>query len=512
MEISNHPIFELPKDEAMLFLANMIDEASQTQDATEIGLALNICEHLQNSLNSEQLVELYYFKANAWSALRWIKHKDSSNVFEWDQEEILNEVYWLRSSIKNDSFASLAPHRQCQILVNTGNILNHLGRPVEAIEYWNRALSVQPKFGMALVNKGLGLEFYAKIFYDRRYKCILLNQAYKCYQSGEENKLIWDGPNFTEIVMTCREKNKEIASRIDLKKIDAIELDGHSLGRSKNEREYRAWALQQRLFLNPLNDIGPISIAADDELHLPNMIVAAGDFPYQYGFFNQIKQEFINARYLLWEGSNDSNLYKKHFADKEVFLVNTFDYSFYGISIEKLKMSFRIAYSIFDKIGYFINDYWEAGLPERKVTFNKVWYLENEKKLNPIFNKLENSCLRGLYWLSKDLIDEGSEELILGQVMEPDASNFISLRNHLEHKYLKIHDDFYNPSNDLSENYFKDELAHYISYSEFCNKSKNLMLLTRAAIIYLSLAVHHEEKIKSAKLKGLVASINTSRL
>lgn len=176
-----------------------------------------------------------------------------------------------------------------------------------------------------------------------------------------------------------------------------------------------------------------------------------------------------------------------------------------------MKIAFRVAYSIFDKIAYFINDYWALEIPERDVNFNRVWYFN--KALNPKIDKLENPCLRALYWLSKDFKDKGStEDLILGQVMEPDASNLIALRNHLEHKYAKIHDDFYKPLNEVSDSLFKDELAYYISFSEFCNKSIRLMRLSRAAIIYLTLAVHHEERLKSSKLKGLTAAMPIHRV
>jgi GH35 family endo-1,4-beta-xylanase len=43
------------------------------------------------------------------------------------------------------------------------------------------------------------------------------------------------------------------------------------------------------------------------------------------------------------------------------------------LAVEKIKAAYRIAYSLFDKIGFFINAYMELGIPERQVTFRTLW-------------------------------------------------------------------------------------------------------------------------------------------
>jgi len=77
------------------------------------------------------------------------------------------------------------------------------------------------------------------------------------------------------------------------------DLDGHEVGKSKKERAYRLWCLNNTLFLNPLNDIGPHRIAAQDILHLPPFVMSLGEPPALFGLFNQLKQEFVTAR---WPG------------------------------------------------------------------------------------------------------------------------------------------------------------------------------------------------------------------
>ena len=74
-------------------------------------------------------------------------------------------------------------------------------------------------------------------------------------------------------------------------------MDGHELGASRREREYREWALQECLFLNPLNDLDPPhTIAACDVLTLPDFVTPIKEPPTLIGLYNQMKQEFVSAR------------------------------------------------------------------------------------------------------------------------------------------------------------------------------------------------------------------------
>lgn len=85
-------------------------------------------------------------------------------------------------------------------------------------------------------------------------------------------------------------------------------LDQGEQGRSKVERAYRQWCLDKRLFLCPLNDLGPYLAAATDDLMLPGIRERFDERPGDYspppiiGFFSQMKQEYVSARYMLFEG------------------------------------------------------------------------------------------------------------------------------------------------------------------------------------------------------------------
>ena len=161
---------ELSPSDALELIGTLIDDATDKVLPDQARQAYEYCNTLEKRLDAIQRVELDYFRANAWSVIRHAKHRDESAVWEWDQPEILNEIYYLRSAVRAKEFSSLDTFRQCQMLVNLANILSHIGRPVEAIEYWNRALRLMPKFAMAVGNLGFGLEIFAKYLYD---SCLL---------------------------------------------------------------------------------------------------------------------------------------------------------------------------------------------------------------------------------------------------------------------------------------------------------------------------------------------------
>ena len=501
---SKDPIIDLTHltDEvAMEWLADYIDQAIDDECEIKAKKALSFCAEMEERLQGVSLVEIYYFRANIWSVIRQSKHQEESIIWLWDQPEILQEVYWLRYSICSLYFKELPPFRQCQILVNAGNILSHIGRLVEAIDYWHRALQILPNFGMAIGNLGFGYEVYAKTLYDPGHTVTILKHAYDTLNSVAENNVLWDGYGYELPKSQMLANANIIAEHVDFSQFENFDLDGFSLGKSKGEQQYRKWCLSVGLFINPLNELGPFNIAAKDVLHLPNMITDAGESPYLIGFYNQLKQEYCSARYTLWQGVRHSEGYKKHYSDHDILLIDTLDYPEYSYTTEQIKIAFRSAFSLFDKIAFFINEYWQLGIPENRVNFQSVWSTYDKKskskKLRSEFETHPNLSLRGLYWLSKDFIEEDNKaDFLLADTMEPDAERLRTIRNHLEHKHLKVHDDIWAYDRDSENSYFTDNLAYHLSLSEITEKSIRIMKLARSALIYLSLAVHREEQIK----------------
>ena len=98
-----------------------------------------------------------------------------------------------------------------------------------------------------------------------------------------------------------------------------------------------------------------------------------------------------------------------------------------------MKAAYRLCYSLFDKIAFFLNHYMKLGIPERRISFRHVWRDKEAGPVRQAFLASENWPWRGLFWLSKDLYESD-----LSNVLEPDARALHDLRNHLEHKYVKV--------------------------------------------------------------------------
>jgi hypothetical protein len=260
----------------------------------------------------------------------------------------------------------------------------------------------------------------------------------------------------------------------------------YSLGKSKKESEYKKWVLANALFLNPLNDVFYDTAIAYDVLQLPDMVIGKFKAPVFHGFYNQLKQEYITSRYLYYQYLKEIPEGKIHFSDRDRNLINTLDYPQYGYRYELLKDAFKSLYSIFDKIGYFINEYFELGIEQDKVYFRTVWY--KDKAINPKIETLNNNPLRGLYYLSKDFYSKDTEYL---EVADPDAQNMCEIRNNIEHKYFKIH--WIKPVTSDDVNRF-DNLAFSITEIELGKRVYRLLRCTREALIYLSLAIHENER------------------
>jgi hypothetical protein len=180
-----------------------------------------------------------------------------------------------------------------------------------------------------------------------------------------------------------------------------------------------------------------------------------------------------------------------HFSDRQVTLYNTLDYPSYSLTVEKVKAAYRIAYSLLDKIAYFLNDYAKLGVPPQRVWFRTICYEKSEpgRAIRPQFLQSENLPLRGLYWLAKDLFDP-----TLVEAMEPDAQELYIIRNRIEHSYLKVHESLLPSKRKERDAAWTDRLAYSVQRSDFNAKTLHMFRLARAGLIYLAMAMHREEE------------------
>lgn len=493
-------INRLSDEDALDSIGQLIDRAAYTCSdtaATRAFVQLRMLE--RRELSSTNRAILHYFRANAWQAKRLSTAAHGPR--HWEQADREKQILELLRASYGEGFDALDKLRQCQILTNLGQQLNEVGRFVDAIEIWDRALDILPNFAMALGSRGTGLQYYGLASADRYDQEILLLYAQRSYAATAAPGALWDAPYPRAVRRTFLDRGEEIAAQLDLEAV-ARDFDPErtDLGRSRAEQDYRNWSLKRRLFINPLNDAVHAPVAAEDYLMLPPLTVTGetSGMPPVIGLFNQMKQEYAFARLMLFEGEMDAREDRVHFADRRVRLYNTLDYPSYSMATEKTRTAFRLAYGLLDKVGYFINDYWQLETPVHRVGFRSVWYAGGEASngLHPRFVDHENWPLLGLFWLSKDLFDDR-----LRQVTSPDAREIFILRNHLEHKFLHIVQSW---AGLIGSERSTGDLGITIAYPDFAAKALRLLKLARAAMIHLALAVHREERLRSQQRKPAI--------
>jgi len=468
----------------------LVDYGGDLQDEFSISKGIELGESIDESeVSSQHRGMLHYRIGTAYSNLSSVVMDDKTQ-WSWELPNVEEAMKHFRRAIREDDFEDLPELEQWRCLTNLGNLYSTVGRFVEAFDYWNEALIRQPYWFPARRQRGLGFVYYANHDYDDGHKTILLKKAYDELDFAGMDRFIGVSPNPT--VNRFLRLKHQVSTQFDSPppSDDILDLDDYDLGDTEEERRYRRWALSHRLFLNTLNDVTHGSVAASDILHLGKIRGARSERIVScLGLWNQLVEEYVTARHLLYEGLNPDS---GHYADNEVQHMNTLDYPIHSIYGEKLKIALRTAYSIFDKIGQFINYYFECGRDVENLSFSDIWYTEQHgNELSEKFQRRKNLPLRGLYWLSKDF---NEEELHIEGSLDNSGHKLTNLRNALEHRYVKLTMFSVRDSTDTGR--FNDELAVTMTRDELEDQALAMLRKVRAGLIYLALAVNREEELK----------------
>lgn len=489
-------IVSMTESEALNHIALLIDRSRDSEFERGAKRALYLLDELATRpLAEEEAALIEYFRANAWATRSHIANVRQS--FAWESEQISEEMLALSRAVNHSGFEKLDKVRRCQILTNRANLLNAVGRPIDALAVWDEALRIFPKFAMALGNRGAGLRYYAGRIAGDRERAILALHAYDSLSAATAPDAVYETLDPSRVISQFKKMAHDLGTELDVHAIRSLQrLDQGGLGQSKTERAYRQWCLEMRLFLCPLNDLGPHVAAATDDLMLPGIAERFDERPDDaspppiIGFFSQIKQEYASARFMLFEGVSSTAV---HFSDRNVALIDTLDYPLYSLASERIRSAFRIAYSLLDKIAFLVDRYWKLGKVTGRINFKNVWMVENKQRLLPKLENSNNWPLRGLFWLSKELFDEQ-----LKQTTASDARELHAIRNALEHNYLRVSKGWAKPfliskhrgdprTSDFGIDLGSDELER---------KAVRVMQIARSAMFYLSFAIDHEESEK----------------
>lgn len=476
-------------DSEVIKIAEKFDELCDLNQFLEmrelIPKAIRVSEKKLNSISE---ISINYAIGTAYgNILLSFNHLDKE--FDICQEK---QLYYLRKAqIIEQETGNIPLGLRMQLYTNLGNAYAGICRINDSIEAYREATKLNSDFGMANGNLAIELKEYADCLFDSNDKAILYHKSYEYFNKCFKDEVSIDDKS-KKIFVNIYEKLLKICTNEFFQ--SELEFNNHGF-ESKEEIEYREWCSENSLFLNPINDILDNSSFMNDWMHLPGMIfnVKSGlDYKY-HGLFNEIKQEYISSRYTFFETILSKEC--EHFSDRETNILNTLDYTVYSLDIWKLKTVFRSLYSLLDKIAFFINEYMDIGIKERDINYKSIWYTKNNKYKykNPIINKIKNNKgLYGLFWIFKDFF-EGKQTTTNPRILE-----IVNIRNSLEHKYLKIVDNFFDFENHLQTKKTgeMDKLAFYISKKEFAEICLWLLKTIRALIINLLITINIEETRK----------------
>lgn len=452
-------------------LAIAIDTAIDAADRSTLETLDKRCAAMLKA-STEEEARLWYYRSNVQAALQ---DNTDAHSGKWRQPHRERQILYLRRSKANTGFAALGPEVRAQILTNLANTLNSLGRSIEALQLYDQALDQISRFAMALGNRGIARAELARQLYDGN-AIVLMQAAAVDIERALAPDAFWDNdyPSAIDLYQRWLDWLTAVIARNEPR---AIDLDGFSLGRTKTEKRYRRWALDNQLFLSPLSVLGPHAIAAADPFGLPPHRGGLDEPPHFIAWYNQMKQEFAAARLMLFESVDGHD---RHYADRDLLLVDTLDFHAFGLKIEKQRIAFRMAYGLLDKIAGFLNGYFKLGDDPNRLSLRTVWPTKGQVREQ--FADRPNLPLRGLYWLSLDLLAAEPADI---DAIAPDAAELNQLRNALEHRCVVLREvDTTLPSG----------IVETRTMLEFRQSAFRMMSLARAALFYLSLAVGDEER------------------
>lgn len=440
----------------------------------------------EGALNLFDRLLSYFVLSHSYGTIRYITKSPEKAYY--NEKLAWKEVYCYRSTLNliNEvhkrgifSLYYTATEMHYQSLIHLANVYDHFGRFQEAQSLWRQAGRLKPNDYMWQFNIGFSLA-NTHAYYEKRAEPFVLSYA-------------------KALLLPCLEKPETMVSatvayaRIKDLETPEISMDKEVKFANSEEGRYNQWVNYNRLRLNAFNDITPRSILSqEDSLYFKGILSFKDnlDFgPRMFSLLNEIKQEFVSARYMLYQYIINSGTI--HFSDKKVFLADNSDGTNYSYNIEMAKSSFRALYSLLDKIAYSINEYLSLGIKGSRVAFKDFWYLDKQKHtLKPEITRWDsNYSLAGLLFIRNDIY--GGDEHYL---QDEKTIRLKAVRNAMEHRSMIITED----------GEFDDRgLVLKISRMDFEETAMSLIQTVRQAIFCLVNMVNHIEYDKKESTKIL---------
>ena len=384
-------------------------------------------------------------------------------------------------------FNLVAQHREAHIelrlqaLTDCGNSLDNVGRYLDALDCYERALKLDSSFGMAAGNRGMTFLKVAPLM------------------GPHESHVLLEAATDLDIALSDQDRVLRCGGQSALETFNRLrtgllvtEDSHHSAAEPKPQLgdPHLDWCLRNQLFLH----ISPDCIRAGTEtldavtfksislsLNEGEVLDRAGEF---LDAFNTIKQDYIVARYLVWLAAvEDSPIQRQAAAiTRRTSFWDSLNYAYWGVRPGIGIQALKVTLDTLDTIAAFVHLYLGSGRGVREIDFRTLPYANrsSKKKLAPSLAEAlkppeQNRGLAALFDLSAELDEQSASPL----------KRLIQRRHAATHRFFSVHVEGTPDSSDWIER---------LSWPELLEESLGSLRITRRAILYLAQMIHiHEE-------------------
>ncbi|CAI1628391.1 Uncharacterised protein [Serratia proteamaculans] len=512
----------------------------------------------------------YYNLGNCYSNLYSVRKT------EWYSDDLMKSVIFYRKALhalpKIDWRESEVDINECDNLrsmieTNLANRLSSQGRALCCIPHYDKAISIDNN-PVAIICKASNELFISHSLYDNGHSEYHYFVAYELVGKGVDNinKLYPEQRATLEDDGRLFKFKKWFDEFYETSSFDYFKEYTENFT-SKKQKKYLEWCAKNRLFLNDLNDACEYPITYQDVFSLPSFIhsinssLAMHEELSYHSNYDELKSDYCYARYLIFS-SKDIPDDSMQIFNSTYQHVEDMTYSINNLKAAQYKSAFRTVYSLFDKVAYLISRFFDLNdlKHDKKISIDNLFrdFSGGNKGWKP-HRKLkdsDNHFIHALFFILKDIRKVGNSDSVT-KWLDPNAVAFAEIRNAMEHRSLRIVDDFgyelatsYNNYNDeefrkmqdeanalpdeirelrlklnqekkdidhnfteevnkeievletrlknlKSKIYEKEKLSSHsllIPISQFESRLMQLIKLARNSIMYLSLAIHFEER------------------
>jgi len=381
-------------------------------------------------------------------------------------------AYWKAYRLSDD--------RDPQLLVNLANCLDQGCRVVEALRYFDAALTVSPGFPMAHLNRGLALQLLARL--ADSFSIRLLVEAIRSFRAAETSALL---PQHLREV--ARENRIQIEGGLQAlgwslaqaeahDEQDQLEADAHD--------PYWNFCLDNYLALSEHALYCRCPGARRDDLSIPKSSgpIAGAFVPRLELLLNRLKSEFCLARALYYQAATKAAPGRWDLRAFEGTFSELHEGEAIGLSPEFLRTSFRLCFGILDRIAQGLSELYGLAGAEEALYFESFWRpphqrSKGEERWTKI-NQQNNWGLVALYSIATDLNMKGGE-----------WGFFKKHRNSLEHGLLVLTSEAGSvPALACPERIILEELT----FAAFAEQALHMLQLTASAIFSFAFCVRAE--------------------